>query len=166
MARAGFLPMLVFQTDFNYQASREDWHFEADDYDRSWSSSIALQVPIFTGISDIAGCNSARAERVSAHATARSVEQFTELALTQAWNSHAAAGERVKSTSATVEQAEEGANIAVVSYEAGTITRLDMDQAFLALTSARTNHAAALYELRTAEVRLMRAIGILEGYTR
>ncbi len=166
MARAEFLPMLVFQTDFNYQAARDDWHFETGDYDRNWTSSIALQVPILTGFSDIAGYNSARAERLASHASARSMEQGVGLSLVQAWNSFEASREREKATSSTVEQAEEASSIACVSYEAGTITRLDMDQAFLALTAARTNHASALYGLRISEVQLMRAIGLLEGYTR
>jgi outer membrane protein TolC len=39
-----------------------------------------------------------------------------------------------------------------------------MDQAFLALTTARTNHARALYDLRIAEAQLMRAVGMMEGY--
>ena len=166
MARSEFLPMLVFQTDYNFQASRDDWHFETGDYDRSWSSSIALQIPIFTGFSDIAGYNSARADRLASHAGARSMEQAAEFSLTQAWNGYHSSREREEATSATVEQAGEAAAIAGVSYEAGAITRLDMDQAFLALTTARTNHASALYGLRIAEVQLMRAIGLLEGYTR
>jgi len=166
MARSAFLPMLVFQSDYDFQAAREDLHFSTDDYERSWSSSIALQVPIFSGFSDIAGYNSARADRLASHASSRSIRQVSELQLTQAWNGYQAAFEGVKSTTATVALAEEGAVIASVSYEAGTITRLDMDQALLALTSTRTHHASALFELRSSEVRLMRAIGMLEGYIR
>jgi len=166
MAMSEFLPMVVFQTDLNYQAARDDWHFETGDYERNLSSSIVLQVPILTGFSDIAGYNSARADRLASHASARSIEQGVELSLVQAWNSLEASREREKATSSTVEQAEEASSIARVSYEAGTITRLDMDQAFLALTAARTNHASALYGVRISEVQLMRAIGLLEGYTR
>ena len=72
------------------------------------------------------------------------------------------ARESVSATTATVASAEEGAGIASVSYEAGVITRLEMDQAFLALTAARTNQANALYGLRVAEAALARATGTLE----
>ncbi|RKZ06861.1 TolC family protein, partial [Candidatus Fermentibacteria bacterium] len=72
--------------------------------------------------------------------------------------------EGVTATGSTVELATEGASIANISYEAGMITRLEMDQSFLALTTARTNHANALYNLRTAEAELMRAAGLMEGY--
>jgi len=159
LARADLLPSLVFQTDYSYVASRDDYHFRTDDYQRSWSSTIALTVPIFTGLGDIAGYESARADRVSSYSQARSLEQGAGLSLVRAWNKLTETRQRVESTSATVVQAQEAAEIARVSYQAGTITRLAMDQAFLALTSARTNRAAALYDLRSAEIELMRAIG-------
>jgi outer membrane protein TolC len=159
LARADLLPSLVFQTDYSYSASRDDWRFETDDYSRSWSSSVALTVPIFAGLGDIAGYESARAERVSSYSQARSLEQASGLSLVRAWNKLDETRERVESATATVAEAEEAAEIAGVSYEAGTITRLAMDQAFLALTSARTNLASALYDLRSAEIDLMRAVG-------
>lgn len=166
MARAAFFPKLVFQTDFNYQAARDDIRFVADDYERNLTASIALQIPLFNGLSDISSYNSARSERLSNEAAAHSLEQVAELSLVRAWNNLEAARERAEATESTVEQASEGSEIAVVSFEAGMITRLEMDQAFLALTSSRTNHASSLYELRMAEAELMRVTGMMEGYIR
>ncbi len=166
MARAAFFPKLVFQTDLNYQASRDDLRFVADDYERNLTASIALQIPLFNGLSDISDYNSARAEKLSNEANAQSLEQVAELSLVRAWNNLDAACERAEATESTVEQAFEGSEIARVSFEAGMITRLEMDQAFLALTSSRTNHASSLYELRIAEAELMRVTGIMEGYIR
>ncbi len=164
MARASFLPMLVFQTDLNYFAARNDSDFEIDDYERNLVASVALQIPLFNGFSDISDFNSARAQRVASEASARSIRQVTDLSLVSAWNNLQAAREGVTATCSTVELAAEGASIASISYEAGMITRLEMDQSFLALTTARTNHANALYNLRTAEAELMRAAGLMEGY--
>ncbi|MCK4807193.1 MAG: TolC family protein [Candidatus Aegiribacteria sp.] len=164
MARASFLPQLVFKTDLNYLAARNDADFEIDDYDRNLVVSVALQIPLFNGFSDISGYNAARAERVASEATSRSISQVTDLSLVSAWNNLQAAREGVTATCSTVEQALEGASIATISFEAGMITRLEMDQSFLALTTARTNHASALYNLRTAEAELMRAAGLMEGY--
>ncbi len=164
MARASFLPMLVFKTDLNYLAARNDTDFEIDDYERNLVASVALQIPLFNGFSDISDFNSARAQRVASEASARSIRQITDLSLVSAWNNLQAAREGVTATYSTVELATEGASIANISYGAGMITRLDMDQSFLALTTARTNHANALYNLRTAEAELMRAAGLMEGY--
>lgn len=166
MARAAFFPKLVFQTDLNYQASRDDVRFVADDYERNLTASIALQIPLFNGLSDISSYNSARASRLSNEAAAQSLEQVAELSLVRSWNNLEAARERAAATESTVEQAFEGSEIARVSFEAGMITRLEMDQAFLALTSSRTNHASSLYGLRMAEAELLRVTGMMEGYIR
>lgn len=163
MAKSEFLPSLFFQTDYYYQAMRDDYEFTADDYERSWSTSISLQIPIFDGLSDISGYNAARSEQLASYSEARALEQSSGLSLVQAWNSLEEARERVESTCATVVEAEEGAEIARVSYEAGMITRLEMDQAFLALTSARSNYARALFELRSAEADLTRTMGTMKG---
>ncbi len=166
MARASFMPSLVVSTSYGFQAESDDARFSTGDYERSWVSSLSLQVPIFSGLGDVADYGSSRAEKTSSYASARSLEQASELALVEAWNDLVSAREQVTATEATVAQAEEAASIAMVSYEAGTITRLEMDQAFLALTGARTNHASALFSLRAAEASLMRAMGTMEGYTR
>lgn len=166
MARASFLPKLVFQTDLNYMAARNDADFEIDDYERNLVASIAVQIPLFNGFSDISGYNAARAERTASAASARSISQATDLSLVSAWNNLKAAREGVAATGSTVEQALEGSEIARISFEAGMITRLEMDQSFLALTTARTNHASALFNLRTAEADLLRSVGNMEGYLR
>lgn len=161
LAAASFAPTVVVQASYDFIAQGYDWRFEPEDYKRSWTSMISVQIPIFAGLSDVAGYNAARAEMLSSAWQARSLEQRCGLRLTEAWNSLEEARRMVEATASTVSQAEEGAEIASVSYEAGVITRLDMDQAFLALTAARTNHASALYSLRMAEAGLARAMGVL-----
>jgi outer membrane protein TolC len=161
MAGAAFAPSVILQTEYAYQATRDDWHFEMDDYDRAWTTTLAVEIPIFDQLGDLASYQSARAGRLASTADARSLEDYSELGLVQAWNDLARARESVSATGATVAQAEEGSSIARVSYEAGVITRLEMDQAFLALTASRTNHAMALFDLRGAEARLARAMGLL-----
>ncbi len=164
MARAAFFPQLLFNAGLNYQASRDDMEFGIDDYERNFTVSVILQVPLFDGFSDVSGYKSASADRAAAAASAFSMEQVADMNLAAAWNKLRAARERVDATASTVEQAAEGAEIAKVSYEEGMITRLEMDQAFLALSSARANHAAALFDLRIAEAELSRAMGTMEGY--
>jgi outer membrane protein TolC len=162
MAGSNFLPRLVARSDYSYLAGVSELeHLNAEDYHRSWTTSVSLEVPIFNGISDFSGYKSARYQRLASSSEARAMEQGAELALVQAWNSAEQAFEQLMATEATMAQAEEAAGIATVSYEAGMITRLQMDQSFLALTQARSNHASALYSLRTAEARLARAMGIL-----
>lgn len=162
LSAAGFAPQLVFQTSYGFQASVDDiMEIEADDYSRNWTTSAAIQVPLFHGINDYSSYRSARADRRASYAQAGDLENYSSLQLTAAWNSLNQARETVQAAGSTVQQAVEGSEIARVSYEAGIITRLDMDGAFLALTQARTNYASALYSLKTAEAGLARSLGIL-----
>jgi len=162
LSAANFAPQLVFQTSYGFQAGVDDiMKITADDYSRSWNTSASLQIPLFHGISDYSGYQSARSDRIASYARATDIENYASLQLTSAWNSLNQARETVQAAESTVQLATEGSEIARVSYEAGIITRLDMDSAFLALTQARTNYASALYSLKTAEAGLARCLGIL-----
>ncbi|MCK5133910.1 MAG: TolC family protein [Candidatus Sabulitectum sp.] len=162
LSAASFAPQLVFQTSYGFQAGVDDiMKIDGDDYSRNWTTSASLQIPIFHGINDFSSYRSARAERLASYARAGDMENFASLQLTAAWNSLHQARETVQAAESTVQQAIEGSEIARVSYEAGIITRLDMDGAFLALTQARTNYASALYSMKTAEAGLARSLGIL-----
>jgi outer membrane protein len=162
LAAAAFGPQLVFQTSYSYQAAVDDIsRITGDDYTRNWTTSASLQIPVFRGLNDYADYRSATAERAADNARSMDMEHYSSLALIAAWNALEQARQTVGAALSTMGQAEEAAEIARVSYEAGIITRLDMDGAFLALTQARTNYASALYSLKTAEAGLARAMGIL-----
>ncbi|MCK5786317.1 MAG: TolC family protein [Candidatus Sabulitectum sp.] len=167
LSATGFAPKLVFQTSYNFQAGIDhiqDIH--RDDYSRNWTTSASLQIPIFHGINDFSGYRTARSEMLASYANADDMENYAFLQFTASWNSLNQARETVLAAESTVQQAIEGSEIARVSYEAGIITRLDMDGAFLALTQARTNYASALFSLKTAEATLARLLGILSIYPR
>ncbi len=161
MAVSQFIPNLVFQTNYNFMAAKDELDFAGEDFDRSWTNSIALQIPLFNGFQNISGLNSARAQRISMTEQARGIKQGVVLQLEQAWNNRLDAQARVDATESTIELAEEAVEIAAVSFSAGTITQLDLDQANLGLTSAHSNYLSALFSLRMAEINLTRAIGIL-----
>ena len=162
LAAASFAPELVFQTDYMFEAGVDHIsEISADDYNRNWTVSAAMQIPIFNGLSDYSDYRSARYDRLVYSAQAADLENYSSLGLVVAWNSLEQAGETVDAARSTMAQAEEASEIARISYESGVITRLEMDGAFLALTQARTNYASSLYSMRTAEAGLARILGIL-----
>jgi len=161
-AAAAFGPTVAFQTSLMYQGGADEIEdIDRTIYSRNLTHSISVSIPVVRGISDYAAYRGARADRMAANARAADLARYSELALVQAWNRLAEARQTVHAASATVELAAEALSIAVVSYEAGLITRLEMDQAFLAHTQARTNYASALYGMKTAEAGLAAAMGIL-----
>jgi len=162
LSSSSFAPQLIFQTNYGYQAGVDDISaINSNDYSRSWTTSASLQIPIFHGLNDFSSYRSATADRLATMAQADDMENYASMQLTAAWNALHQANETVMAAESTVQQAAEGTEIARVSYEAGIITRLDMDGAFLALTRARTNYASALYSLKTAQTELASSLGIL-----
>lgn len=70
------------------------------------------------------------------------------------------ADSRLTSTAKTVELAEEALRIAEVRYEAGIATPVEITDARLALTGARTNHVDAIYGYRLAQAQLASAVNV------
>ena len=60
----------------------------------------------------------------------------------------------------TTEQAEESLRVANTRYEAGIGTNLDVLDAVLACTTAKTNNIQALYDYNINKSQLERAMGV------
>jgi outer membrane protein TolC len=67
----------------------------------------------------------------------------------------------LQSLQETVELAEESLRLARVLYAAGGSTQLDIMNAQLALTQARTQYASALYRYHIAHSLIERALGLV-----
>ena len=74
------------------------------------------------------------------------------------------AAELVTASKAVVEQAEESVRLAKARFAAGTATQLDVLQAQVDLTQARTNEVEALYNHNVALASLRKAMGIADTY--
>ena len=74
------------------------------------------------------------------------------------------AAELVTASKAVVEQAEESVRLAKARFDAGTATQLDVLQAQVALTEARTNEVEALYNHTVALASLRKAMGVADAY--
>lgn len=103
-------------------------------------------------------------------AQARSVQEQSKLAYTEAqlnvevevrraYSSWQQATELADASKKVVEQAEEAVRLATARYDAGTATQLDVLQAQVDLTTARTNQLQAYYSYNIATATLRKAMG-------
>ena len=108
-------------------------------------------------------------------AQARSALEQTKLSLTEAelgvevevrraFSSWQEATELSDASKKVVEQAEEAVRLATARYDAGTATQLDVLQAQVDLTTARTNQLQAYYSYNIAIATLRRAMGQLDEF--
>ncbi|MPM69751.1 Outer membrane efflux protein BepC [bioreactor metagenome] len=91
---------------------------------------------------------------------AKQTSDAVQLDVRNAYLSMKEAEKRIETTDVTVEKAQEDFKIAQVRYSAGVGTNLDVIDAQLALTQAKTNYIQALYDYNTSKANLEKAMGV------
>ncbi|ACB77076.1 TolC family protein [Opitutus terrae] len=90
-------------------------------------------------------------------------ELAAEVEVRRAYSSWQEATELVEASGRVVEQAEEAVRLANARYSAGTGTQLDVLQAQVELTTARTNQVQAYYNYNVAIATLRQAMGLTDA---
>lgn len=144
--------------NFNAYNDWSDTDFPGLD-NSTWGMSVMASWNIFdSGLTKSkvtqaqAGINQAQAQNQLTH-------DNVVLDVQQAYLSLKEAEKRIQTTQVAVNQAQEDYNIAQVRYSAGVGTNLDVMDAQVALTQAKTNYIQALYDYNTSRAKLEKAIG-------
>ena len=153
--RARVLPQLTLNGGYNYLQNQflDDEEF--------LSAGVGFQWALFDG-----GQARKRAAAMDRNGRAtedrrRDAESLVALQVRQSWLALAEAGDRVKVSTAAVEQAEENLRIAREQYGAGLGTQTQLLQAETLRVGALGNRDNALLDLGLARIRLARAVGAL-----
>jgi len=96
----------------------------------------------------------------TAQEQARQTRDNISLQVRQAFLSIKEAEKRIDTSQVAVNQAQEDFRMSQVRYEAGVGTNLDVIDAELALTQAKTNYIQALYDYNTSKALLDQAMGV------
>jgi len=127
--------------------------------DDSWSINLAANWNIFDGGVTKAKIKQAETSLDKAKLQAEQTMDSIEQEVRQSYLSMQEAEKRLKTTEVAVGKAEEDLDIAREKYNAGVGTNLDVIDAQLALTQAKTNHIQALYDFNVNKAKLDKAIG-------
>lgn len=90
----------------------------------------------------------------------KQTQDSVQLEVRQAYLSMQEAEKRISTSQVAVDKAEEDFKIAQVRYSAGVGTNLDVLDAQVALTQAKTNYIQALYDHNTNKAKLEKAMGV------
>lgn len=104
--------------------------------------------------------NQAQAALNKAEEQAQATKESIELDVHQAYLSMLSAEKNIQTTSVAVNQATEDYNIAQVRYSAGVGTNIDVMDAAVAVTTAKTNYVQALYDYNVSKAQLDKAMGL------
>lgn len=125
----------------------------------NWSVGVSASWNLFDAGAVSAKVKQADASLSKAQEQAKQVKTNALLEVRQNYLSLGEAGKRLDTNAVAVDKAEEDLSIAREKYNAGVGTNLDVIDAQLALTQAKTNRIQALYDYNASLAKLNKAMG-------
>ncbi|WP_425058609.1 Outer membrane protein TolC [Sporomusa carbonis] len=126
----------------------------------TWGLNVTGSINIFDSGLTKAQVNAAKNDVAKSLENARSTKDSVQLEVRQAYLNMKEAEKRIDTSKVAVVKAEEDFKIAQVRYNAGVGTNLDVIDAQVALTQAKTNYVQALYDYNTSRAKLDKAMGV------
>jgi len=152
VAKKGYYPNLTGSAGYGWGGQEFPW-------DKGWNFGATLNVPIFTGLSTKYQVDEARANLEVAKANEKIVRQTIYLELQQAYSNYQEVSDRLATAEIQVKQAAENLELAEGRYTSGVGNAIEVTDALVSLSSARTSHAAAVYDYMIARAGIEKAIG-------
>ncbi len=157
VARSGHMPKISANASNYWGGDGSNW---PGDDDENWAVGITASMNIFDSGVTWSKIHAAQENLAKAKETQRQVRDAVELEVRTDYLSMREAEKRISTTQVAVAQAEEDYHIAVVRYQAGVGTNIDVMDAQVALTEAKTNYVKALYDYNTSKAALNTSMGV------
>lgn len=155
VARSGHMPK-VYASASNSWAS-ESW---PGDDNEEWQVGVTASMNVFDSGVTWSKIHAAQENLAKAKESQRQIKDNVELEVRTDYLNLREAEKRITTTQVAVASAEEDYHIAVVRYQAGVGTNIDVMDAQEALTQAKTNYYQALYNYNTSKAALNTSMGV------
>lgn len=155
--KAGYKPDLALVGGYELRKSGLSERF-SDSLD-GWTLGLQSSWAVFDGRRTAGRVAQARSQLEQARLQTAERGLAVEVEVRRALSSLQEAGELAEAAQLVVAQAEEAVRLADARYGAGTVTQLEVLEARVALTEARTNQIRANYSYNVASAAVRRAIG-------
>jgi len=127
--------------------------------DQGWSFGAQLNVPLFSGFLTKYQVEEARANLDVLAANEALLRQTIYQDVKQAWLNIEEAADRIVTAELSVRQANENLDLANGRYASGVGSPIEVTDALVAASNAKTAHISALYDYRLAQASLEKAVG-------
>lgn len=161
--RANYYPNLSINGGYLYRNSNFTTNRFNDALD-GWTLGVQSQWNIFDGRATAGRVAQARAALGQTRLSLAEAELAVDVEVRRAFSQWQQASELAETSQRVVEQATEAVRLATARYEAGTSTQLDVLQAQVELTTARTNQILAYYGYNVAIATLRKAMGLADEF--
>lgn len=157
VARSGHMPKVYANASNNWGGNGSDW---PGDDDENWSVGVTASMNVFDSGVTWSKIHAAQENLAKAKESHRQIKDNVELEVRTDYLNLREAEKRITTTQVAVASAEEDYHIAVVRYQAGVGTNIDVMDAQEALTQAKTNYYQALYNYNTSKAALNTSMGV------
>lgn len=157
VARSGHMPKVYANASNSWGGNGSNW---PGDDDENWAVGVTASMNIFDSGVTWSRIHSAQEALVQAKESQRQIKDAVELEVRTDYLNLREAEKRITTTQVAVASAEEDYHIAVVRYQAGVGTNIDVMDAQEALTQAKTNYYQALYNYNTSKAQLNTSMGV------
>lgn len=157
VARSGHMPKVYANASNNWGGNGSDW---PGDDDENWSVGVTASMNVFDSGVTWSKIHAAQENLAKAKESQRQIKDNVELEVRTDYLNMREAEKRISTTQVAVASAEEDYHIAVVRYQAGVGTNIDVMDAQEALTQAKTNYYQALYNYNTSKAALNTSMGV------
>ena len=135
------------------------WGGNSFPLDHGWTVGATLNVPLFSGLSTKYQVNEARANLAVLKANEEALRQSIYLEVKQAWLNLQEADDRIVTAEISVRQAEENLELANGRYASGVGSPIEVTDALVAESNAKTSYIAALYDYKVSQAKMDKATG-------
>jgi outer membrane protein TolC len=157
--RASYLPSLAAFGSYQLQTQKNDLRISTRDFVKSSVVGLSLSMNIFNGFRTAGRVEQAELDTRKTYEQIANTEMNLKTAAQSTIMSLGRARERINAQQRTVEQAEKGYRIATTRFTSGSGTQLEVNDAQLALTTAKTNRMQAIYDYLVAAAELDQLLG-------
>jgi TolC family type I secretion outer membrane protein len=152
LARKGYYPTVSGSASYG-------WGGGNFPLDQGWSVGAQLSVPLFSGFLTKYQVEEARANLDVLAANEALIRQTIFQEVKQAWLNLREAADRIATAELSVRQATENLDLANGRYTYGVGNPIEVTDALVSVSNAKTAHIAALYDYRLAQATLEKAAG-------
>jgi outer membrane protein len=156
IARGNALPSLVVGGD-----AQRTFFFDNNTSGNSYTATISLQIPLFSGGSHVYGIKAAAAAAQAAEQQERGLEQQVVYQVFSGYYTLRTATQQVRTSADLLASATQSEQVALGRYKAGAGSVLDVLTAEAALAGARAQEIQARFSWYTALAQLAHDTGIL-----
>ncbi len=154
LAKTGYYPVVSGNANYNWSGDR------LSSLQNGWTIGVSVNVPLFSGFLTKNQVDEARSNLSVFKANEESLRQSILLDVQQAYLNLQQAEDQIPTAQLGVQQATENLEIANGRYAAGVGSPVEVTDAEVSYTSAKTAHNQALYDYKVAVATLEKAIGV------